>query len=48
MARLDESEEADSIGMRVAKNIGEQHENTDGPDIPQPAGEHGAPDWFLA
>jgi hypothetical protein len=38
----------DSIGMRVAKNTGEQYENTDGPDIAQPTGEHGAPDWFLA
>ena len=38
----------DSIGMRVAKNTGEQYENTDGPDIAQPTGKHRSPDWFLA
>ena len=36
----------DSIGMRVAKNTGEQYENTDGPDIAQPTGEHGRPTGF--
>jgi hypothetical protein len=37
-----------SIGIRVAKNAGEEYENTDGPDIARSTGEYGPPDWFLA
>ena len=44
--RLDESAKADSIAMRVTKNSGEQYENTDGPDIAQPTGEHWRPTGF--
>jgi hypothetical protein len=35
--------------LAVDRNTKEkQRENTDGPDVAQPTGEHGAPDWFLA
>jgi Uma2 family endonuclease len=33
---------------RNTKTEENEHENTDGPDIAQPTGEHGPPNWFLA